>query len=164
MLMTESDITSVRYRSNWTVAGLILVGFACALFAYAAVDRSTLMGLSEQRRAGWLSYLTMFEWGGINWAIVALVLATLFECRKLARQLRDGAALRIADEQIHFHKNIGQAPVSREEVVDLSYESGVARSDLFLQLSSGRSIRIRNVDDHDAQKFVAMMRKQVAQP
>lgn len=134
---------------------------ACALgvlaLTYAALNEPFLLSLSEQRRASWLALLTVFEFGGVNWAILAFVFFLLFESRKPLRQWRDPVAVRLLDDRLVFHETLDQEPVPLEQVIDASYASGVVKSDLNLKLIAGRSVRIRNVDDCDGQGFAKQM-------
>lgn len=147
--MTET----VRFRSNWTFV-LLAVSALCVLgLTYAALNEPFLLSLSEQRRASWLALLTVFKFGGVNWAILALGFYLVFESRKPLRQWRDPVAVRLMDDQLVFHESLGQEPVPLEQVINVSYAAGVVKSDLNLKLIAGRTVRIRNVDDCDGQGF-----------
>lgn len=147
--MTET----VRFRGDWTFVVLAACVLGVLALTYAALNEPFLLSLSEQRRASWLALLTVFESGGVNWAILALVFYLLFESRKPLQKWRNPVAVRLLDDRLVFHKSLDQEPVPLEQVIDASYASGLVKSDLNLKLVSGRSVRIRNVDDCDGQGF-----------
>ena len=152
----------VKFRSDWSFVILVACAIGALALSYAALNEPFLLSLAEQRRAGWLAFLTFFEFGGVNWAILALVFILLFEGRKPLRQWRDPVALRLQADEIVFHPSLGHDPVPLEQVTDVSYNSGVVKSDLNLRLITGERIHIRNVDDCDGQGFAQLIANSTA--
>ena len=155
---SEPDPGLVHYRSGCAGIVLLFLVPAIVLFTFAAFDQSLLMDLSEQRRADWLAALTVFEVRGVNLAVLAFVGAVVWESRKVVRQILDPVAVRLEEGSLHFHPASGKPPLPLDQIASATHDEGIFKSDLRLRSRTGKAIRIRNVENAEAEALVELFK------
>jgi phage-related protein len=142
---------------NEAGVGCLFLGLvpATSLFAFAAFDMQFFERLAESPvRRNWLGIVRPFQWGGVNVAVLALVLYTLFELQRLARRFVDTRAVWIEGDTIRFHPTLRRRALPLAEVEAVIHEVGEIKSILWVKPKGGRRIKVAMVDKEAARVFV----------
>ncbi len=143
----------LRFRQGCLVILVIILALSSGVFAVAMIDEEILLSLSEQRRAGWLSWLTIFEVSGVNIALLLLVIYLICEIGKSCWQALDPVAAKISSGTIWFHPTLRKRSVALEEVIKVEHVTPQLKSILHIRTRSRGLISITNVDEQSAKTF-----------
>lgn len=127
-----------------------------ALFAISAFDRDffAILANSDARRNP-LPALSPFNFGGINIALLVLLVPIVWELVKLGRRFVDMKAVWIEDEMVRFHPTLRRKALPLSALDHVTHEAGEVKSVLVLREAGGAVIRVEMVDHAAAQAFVA---------
>lgn len=137
---------------------LPLVLALTVLFAIAAFDGEffAILAGSEARRNP-LPALAPFSLGGVNIALLMLLVPIVWELVKLGRRFVDMKAVWIAGDAVHFHPTLRRKPIPLSDLVQVTHQAGEMKSALILRLSGGTIITVDPVDHDAAQAFAAQI-------
>ena len=155
---------NVRYRSGCLVLILPFMLGGVALLASATFNPATLDDITELKGATWLKFTSYFVVGGVNVPVAALALFAGWELVKLTRRAWSHHAIICNDEGVTFHPTERIKVALWSELEQVRYDQAGLKSDLLFTFADGRLRRIRNCEQDDAEKFVALARSRLTPP
>jgi hypothetical protein len=114
-----------------------------AIFADSSVRRNLYAGLAP------------FRTGGVNVAVLLLLVPLVWELVKIARRFVDMKAVWIDGDTIRFHPTLRQQPVPLASLSSVTHDANEVKSILVLRQHDGRTASVAMVDYEAAATFAA---------
>lgn len=137
-----------------------LVLAVTALLAIAAFDGEffAILANSDARRNP-LLVLAPFSFGGVNIALLVLLIPFVWELVKLGRRFADMKAVWIAGDAVCFHPTLRNEPIPLSAIVRVTHEAGEVKSVLAIRQKGGLIVRVEMVDHDAAEAFVGKIER-----
>ncbi|AKM06763.1 hypothetical protein AM2010_680 [Pelagerythrobacter marensis] len=158
--MPESGLTTaavrgiVRFRSGCLLPFLLIALGFLGWLTVVALDERYEVAAGHTRYQEFLAALADMRWDGISLPLLALTALLGFEILKLARRWVDTVALTYDHERVVFHPTLYKKSLKWSDVARLQHRAGGVRSDLLIELKSGRRLRVRNCEEDDVARLL----------